>query len=345
MLIFLSPSARSEEYPLKGHEKSLRPVNIETENKTASTKLPATKDDNYSLADAEKLFHLGKVEEAKRAVSAFLADAEGENAYISVGSLFARLRRWPDSVHYLEIATNRNSKNAFAWYALGLAQHQNKNVDDAVASLRKSVSISSTTPKSILALGTILELAQDRYDARQVYQTGITKLGPRADIFARLCWLNYQDSYFADTIKLCTLATNNDAHDVTSWAILGRALYDSQKRKEAFEVLKSTIANHPKEGITYRARGLIYFQEKSYEQAVYDLGKAFGRNPDDDEAGIHLARALFELKNYEQALPIYFETVKLNREYRFEFLSKQRELTQKNKDELAARYQESYEKL
>lgn len=298
-----------------------------------------------ALTEAEKLFKSDQEEPAKKIVATYLTDNDGAPAYLFVGNLYARLKRWGDAVHYFEIATTRDPRNALAWYNLGLAHHQNKQVVEAVTALRKSLTISSKTPKSHLALGEILELAQERYEARNVYVAALRALGEKAEIRAKLCRLNFLDSFFKETIRECNKAVSLNAEDLVSWTILAKTYFDNQERDKSFQTFKKVIAKFPKQALPYRARGLIYFQERSYEQAANDLGKAFALDPFDDEGAIHLARAVFEMKNYDLAKNIYVEACRLNKEYRFEFLSKQRELLRLNKDEMASQYQEALESI
>jgi tetratricopeptide (TPR) repeat protein len=301
--------------------------------------------DESLLTSAEAFFQGKKNEDAERKISQFINENNNAKAYVLVGDVFARLKRWPDAVHYYELAVNRNGRDALAWYELGIAQHQNKKTDDAVSSLRKSLAISSTTGKSILALGEVLELARDRFDAREIYQEGVKKLGDRADLEAKLCWLNSQDAFFHAAITTCGKAYKMNSNDYVSATLLAKTLYDSQKQDDAFKMFKSITEKFPTIALPFRARGLIYFQEKGYEQAVSDLGKAFALDAYDDEAGIHLARALYELKHYAQALPIFIEACRLNGAYKFEFISKQRELSRKNLTDVSESYRAALERI
>jgi tetratricopeptide (TPR) repeat protein len=297
------------------------------------------------LAEAEKLLRQGKTDDGKRIITTYITSHENAAGYIGVGSLYARVKWWPDSVHYLDIATKRDPKNALAWYELGLAQHQNKDVVGAIDSLRHSLRISSTTAKTYMALGQILELAGDRYDARSNYSAALTKTGQSALLHQRLCWLLYRDNYFEDAIKHCQAAVKLAPQDDMAWAVLGKSLYENHEKTEAFSVFQKVLAARPRSELTYKARGIIYLNEKTYEQAAADLGKAFAIDETDDEAAIGLARSLFESGRYADALPIYIEACKLDRRYRYELLAKQREVSRKNKEDLASQYQEAFDKF
>jgi len=297
------------------------------------------------VSKAEGLLRAGKKEEGKQLIARYLTTQESASAYEKVGTLYARLRDWPDSVHYFEIASHRDGHNAKIFYKLGLAQHQNKQIDDAVSSLRQSLVMSSTTQKTYLALGEILELSRDRYDARNIFLSALAKTGDAASIRSKLCRLNFEDNFFSETIKQCTRAVSMNGADRDSWALLARAYYLSQQRPEAFKVFQKALFAYPKNSLLYRVRGLIYYEEKAYEQAINDLGKAFGLDPTDDEAAINLARSYFQLGYYERALPLFIEACKVDRDYRFEFLSKQRELARKDRNDLADKYQEALDKF
>src|ERR1700733_6809097 len=101
------------------------------------------------LPKAEAMIKAKKnVEDAKQMIAVYLTANETAQAYVKVGNLYARLHEWSNSVHYLEIASHRSEKNASIWYELALAQHQNKQTDDAVASLRRSLTISPKAEKT-----------------------------------------------------------------------------------------------------------------------------------------------------------------------------------------------------
>ncbi len=297
------------------------------------------------ISKSEGMLRAGKVEDAKQLIARFLTSQESAGAYEKVGSLYARLKDWPNSVHYFEIASKRNPRSAKIFYELGLAQHQNKQIEDAVANLRQSLIISSTTAKTYLALGEILELSRDRYDARNIYLSALAKTGESSAIRSKLCLLNFQDNFFSETIKQCTRAVKLNGADTNSWALLGQAYYLSQQRPEAFDVFRKVLKTYPKTALIYRVRGLVYFEEKAYEQAINDLGRAFGLDPADDEAAINLARSYFQLGYFDRALPLFVEACKIDRDYRFEFLAKQRELLRKDHDDLAGKYQEALDKF
>ena len=300
---------------------------------------------NATLAQAEVLIRSGKTEDGKQILAHYLTQNETAAAYTEVGALYARMGRWDDSVHYFQIANKRDEKNASILFKLALALHQNKQTDQAVEALRKSIVLSDMVPRTYLAAGEILELSHDRYDARNIYLAAIKKIGNRAEFRKKLCWLYYQDSFFTETLKQCDAAVKLNSGDVVSWTLLARAYYLNQQRPMAFSIFKKLLRRFPKSALTYRARGLIYFEEKAYEQAINDLGRAFGLDPNDDEAAIFLARSYFNLGYYDRALPLYVEANRIDRDYRFEFLSKQRELVRKDRDELANKYQAEVDKL
>jgi len=297
------------------------------------------------IAQIEALFKRGRTDDAKIAIGKYLTADDNSKSYLAIANLYARLKKWPDAVHYYEIVTQRDKKNARGWYQLGLAYHQSGKVDDAVASLRQSLNISPKTAKTYVALGEILELAHDRLDARNIYTTAIKYIGPKYEFVAKLCKLEQRDYFYEHAIRDCKKAIALNPYDSESMTILAKVLFEKNRRPEAMELLKKIINKFPKEPLAFRTRGMIYFNEKAYEAAANDLGQAFGLDPMDDEAGIHLGRALFELGMYDVALQTFIESIRLNRVYRFEITSKQREVERKGKSELAAKYQKALEEI
>jgi tetratricopeptide (TPR) repeat protein len=298
-----------------------------------------------AMVQVEKLIRAGQSDEAKSRIADYIKDHESAKGYIQVGDVYARLKKWDEAVHYISIATTRDENDAEAWYQLGLAQHQANQVDDAVTSLRRAISINRKWIKPVLALGEVLEYAHDRYDARNVYMDAEKKLGDRAEFRSKLCWLFFQDAFWAESIRECSRAHELNFKDARSWTLLAQAYYENQMRPQAFTIFKNLLHELPGTALAYKARGLDYYNEKSYELAVSDLGKAYGFDPTDDEAAIVMARSLFELGQYKLALTLYIEAARLDRAYRHELLAKQRELSKKGKDELAGDYQDALDKL
>lgn len=297
------------------------------------------------ISVAEKLVKAKSIEEAKAKITQYLIKNNTAQAQLAVGNMYARQKVWPEAVHYYEIATNREPKNALAWYQLGIAQHQNNNIDGAVVSLRQSLKLSSTTVKTYLALGEILELNKSRYEARNLYMEAIKKIGPKAYFLSKQCWLDFQEAYWRQAVERCSQASKANAADYVSKTLWAQALIEGGKKPEALKILTETIAGFPEKPLPYRARGLMYFAEKSFEAAAHDLGKAFGLDQYDDEAGIFLARSLFELGQYEHSLFVYIEAIRLNRSFRFELSSRQRDLIKKHKDEIAKEFGDAYDKI
>jgi tetratricopeptide (TPR) repeat protein len=129
-----------------------------------------------------------------------------------------------------------------------------------------------------------------------------------------------------------------------SEVFLAMSFFYEDNRDMALKILKGATIKYPKSGLVWRSRGFIYYQEKSYELASQDLGVAAALNQQNDEALILLARSFFEIGKFEEARAAYFLAVLLSREYRFEFISKQKDLERKGKLELAAQYDETLRK-
>lgn len=59
------------------------------------------------------------------------------------------------AIHYYELAGHVNPKDADIFYNIGLIQLNNQRIDDAIESIKKSISISESNPKYYRALGCI----------------------------------------------------------------------------------------------------------------------------------------------------------------------------------------------
>ncbi len=301
--------------------------------------------EDSEILSAEKLIKQGQIPASKNIITQYLSSHDSPAAYEKVGTLYARNKKWEDAVHYLEIASNRAQGISSIWYKLGIAYHQSHKTDDAVAAFRKALALNPKSLVTIISLGEVLEFAEDRYDARQIYIEAGKKLGNNPEVVAKLCLLNYEDAYWKEAVKYCQIAVNINPKDEVSWAFLANSNYELQLRPKTFQVFKSAVAANPKSSLLHRARGLLFYREKSFEQAVVDLGYAAAQDPHDDEAMLFFARSLYELGRFNDARIAYNEACLMDRSYRSEFLAKERSLEKMHKDELANQYQENIDKL
>lgn len=297
------------------------------------------------LDDAEKMIRTKKDAEGRELISKYLTKNDSAQSYLDVGTLFVRLKMWTDAIHYLEIATTREEKNFSAWYRLGISYHQNKQIDQAVEAFRKAEKLDKKSDFATIALGSVLELSRNRLDARNTYLAATKKKGVSSFLSQRLCVLYFQDFYFKNASKLCQQAIAKNPKDPLPPTLLARAYYDNNEKQKAFALLAETAKKFPNADLPFKARGLIYFSENTFEQAAADLGKAVGLNGSDEESASHLARSLFFLKRYEAALYAYKLTGMLNRNIRFEILAKGREVERAGFPELAKRFQNASDAL
>lgn len=297
-----------------------------------------------SVITAEKLYRGNNDTKAKALITQYLSQNDGAPAYVRVGSMYARLKNWKESVHYLELAQARMPKNLDIQYRLATAYHQFGNEAEAVLTLRRILQKEPKSLRTILALGEVLELSGATTDARQVYEEAHRLLPDEPELFVKLCKLNYLESYWGETKRFCQIASRTRLSQGDSEVFLAMSFFYEDNRDMALKILKGATIKYPKSGLVWRSRGFIYYQEKSYELASQDLGVAAALNQQDDEALILLARSFFEIGKFEEARAAYFLAVLLSREYRFEFISKQKDLERKGKLELAAQYDETLRK-
>ncbi len=294
---------------------------------------------------AEQLFRKNQTVQAKALISKYLAQKDNAEAYARVGSMYARLKNWKEAVHYLEIAQTRAPKNNSVLYRLGISYHQDGKIDDAAIQFRNALAIKPKNLFYVFALGELLEMADLNTDARQVYEEAVKLTGDNLELRSKLCLLDYKEAFWNEAISNCSKAIKKNPGDVTSWTLLAMSYYASEDRPRALAEFKKAVKIHPTSGILRRAHGYVFFQEKSYEQAVQELGIAFAVNPMDDEAALLLARSLYELGRIDDARIAYYLACLLNDTYRFEFVSKQRDLERKGKNDMSSRYEDTINKI
>jgi tetratricopeptide (TPR) repeat protein len=108
-------------------------------------------------------------------VTKFLSKNDSPQAFEKVGVYYAKDKKWADAVHYLEIAKERDPKNAGILFKLAVAYHQNKRANESIEMFRAALKINPKSKATIIALGEVLEYENDAYDARLVYEEGCLK--------------------------------------------------------------------------------------------------------------------------------------------------------------------------
>lgn len=297
------------------------------------------------IGEAEVLFKHKKEAQAKEKIAAYLSKNDSVLAYEKTGALYSRLQNWAEAVHYFQIAHNRQQNNSAIKYKLGIAYHQNKQLEKSVDMLRAAIQLDQKFLKAVFALADIMESAGDSYEARQVYQQALKKSGENQEIRSKLCVFDFKEAYWREAIDNCTKAVAKNNKDTTAWAILGTSYFEYQQREKAFLELKKGLAINKDSSVLHKARGILYYKEKSYEQAAFDLGRAAALDSLDEETVLYLARSLFEIGRFGDARVAYAEASRLDRAIRFEFQSRQKELLRKNQTGFASDYQDSIDKI
>ena len=199
--------------------------------------------------------------------------------------------------------------------------------------------------RDVFALGEMLELSDSSTDARQLYEEAAKNIAENQELRAKLCLLHFKEAFWKEAIQNCSKAVRLDTNDAISWALLGMSYYNSEDRPKAFEEFNQAVKLHPRSNLLRRARGYIFFQEKSFEQAVLELGVATSVDGTDAEGAVLLARSLYALERYDDARVAYYLACVIDQTLRFEFISKQRDLERKNKLDMASKYDETINKI
>ncbi|MBK9293654.1 MAG: tetratricopeptide repeat protein [Oligoflexia bacterium] len=297
------------------------------------------------ISDIELLFRKNQTAQAKEKIAAYLSKNDSVKAYENIGALYSRLKNWNEAVHYFEIAHNRQSNSAVIKYKLAIAYHQNNNLEKAAEFLRGSIAINPKFLKAVFALADIMEASGSNYEARQVYQAALKKSGENQEIRSKLCVFDFKEAFWRAAVNNCSKAVEKNKKDTTAWALLATSYFELKSRDRAFEEFKEAMEKNKNSAVLHKARGLLFYREKSYEQAAQDLGKAAALDKFDEETVLFLARTLYELERFTDARVAYKEAARLDGTIRFEFQSKQKDLLKKNQINLASDYQESIDKL
>lgn len=215
------------------------------------------------------------------------------------------LELYPDTLHLLLLHSEMNLKI--------------KQYDEALVSAEKVLKLSPLNIEGLFMRGLTLKYIGDTLNAIGNFQTAVEQDADHFDAYMQLA------EVFSDKKEKIALEYYDNALRVDSVAyeaLFGKALFYHQnytadngmleKAKTAYE---KAILHHPQEADATFNYGLLYMEEKDYEQAQHFFGIAVKYDPQFGDAYYFKGEAAEKLGNIDQAIIDYENAVKNNNRF------------------------------
>ena len=244
--------------------------------------------------------------------------------------------RFLEARQKLEKAVKAAPDDAEAWSYLGLACSRLDQTDAAIAAFQRALAILANQPQIYFDLGILYWKKGDLGKALEMYQEGL-RLNP-ADVAANE---NYalllmrmgkygqavgplervkREKEFDLQVRVALIEAffkggmDAEGQGETEELLKGRIASPAEKVKLAValvednqptlaeRVLRTVVASSPDLADGHGVLGIVYLKEKSYKDAVYELGRAVQLDPNSAEYSMGLAEGLLGWKNYVNAI-------------------------------------------
>jgi len=227
---------------------------------------------------------LGKLEEALKYYKFVFTNFNNYSITIQdilINSL--RVQQLEDAVQ-LNQMTKNEPNNEFAFYDQGIALDCLGKYEEAINCYRRTLEINPNNEEALFNCGVALE-----------------KLGQFEE--AAIC---YQS-------KLDMDINSNKEENFLAHFNLGNSLFELNKYEEAVLSYQTAIKINPKSYLVYNNLALA-LSKIGYQDLLGCYEKTIKLNPDNDLGYFNMGNALFDTKQYKQALEFYLKAIEINPE-------------------------------
>lgn len=222
----------------------------------------------------------------------------------------ARTGRYPEAFTDFDAAIKLDPQNYQLYLRRGLLSLHTKAYPEALAAFSEAVKRTTSQPEPYFYRGFTQALLKRYGEAGSDFaQSTSRNLAPvyvaRIDSIA-VSFYDYgrrllNDLKMSDALTAFTIALQVRPGFADAWLEKGKAYLALNQPKPAAEALSTAVSIAPQLHEAYYHRSLSHYRQRLYERAASDARRAYQLVPDYYPALLEEARALIELRRYEQA--------------------------------------------
>ncbi len=95
----------------------------------------------------------------------------------------------------------------------------------------------------------------------------------------------------------------------------GNAMLQRDNPDQQLKELTNLVELYADQSIAYQARGIVYTEQKQYEEAIADFDRAIALDPLNDLAFLGRGRVKYDMGDFEGAIADFSETIRIDPEY------------------------------
>jgi tetratricopeptide (TPR) repeat protein len=287
---------------------------------SASTVAQEIKNIHARTELARSHFDAGKFDKVIELLNPY-TDQLDASGFVMLAISYSNKKDFANEVRVLSIIAANQEEN-YKWQML-LAQAylkqagQNPDSTNSAELLTEGIRHLRTTlkmspkykPAFDLLLSTLLQQKANN-EARELLAEGISKFGPRPDLFKELCRLDAMDGYLVQAVEHCRESIKISTAYPDHYVYLVQALYDQKENIQAERLAVNASKRFPRSEFVQWATGTLFLKKKNYPVAARYFRTAVKAKPDSSRAQFGLAQSLFEQGQEAEALDYFVKACK-----------------------------------
>jgi tetratricopeptide (TPR) repeat protein len=242
-------------------------------------------------------------------------------------------------IRTLELALAKNPKDFVIFTSIGDARKKLKQYDPATEAYQSARAINSHYKPAADGLLSVLEIQENRNDARSLVNDMIKTFGDAPSSWGALCRLWSQDDFLEKSVEVCKMSTEKDSQNPENYVYLGASLRDLEKLDEAEKIYKSGVKKFPASESMQSAAGDFYLRKKDFVTSYGFYQAAVMNDANKVRAQVGLANSAFELQKNQEALDWYSKACKKERDASKDFRTAIKKLRDRKEPAWQARYE------
>jgi len=220
--------------------------------------------------------------------------------------------RLPDAKQLAKQLCRKNKRDAEAWFLLGSIYGQTGNLEKAIDSLERSITIQGNIPATHLNLGLVYMRQARTKHALACFEKAL-KLDPGSTVAHRELANALQSGGRADeSIAHYLAALRAEPDSPASLFNLSSAYLSTGKQELAIPVLQQALKLQPSNPDAHFMLGNLLVEKGNYESAAIHFRTAITQRPNFSEAQINLGNVLLRAGANEEAIAAYQKALQLD---------------------------------
>lgn len=256
----------------------------------------------------------GKPDRALRLLDrAIEGEPERAESYFSKSVILLNLKRTAEAEQTVKRGLQYAEDSPLGHYYLGRISLEANNVEQALASFDRAITVNPSFEPAYLAQSAVYEARDEKDKAIGVLQQYLRQVNPRnKDVRQHLVQLYISTKDYAGGLTELEKMVREDPTDLDAQLRIALIYGERKEFSKAIERLTVILRVRPDELKIREFLGYLYEEAKEFPKAIETYRHNIQRDPSFVESHLHLGALQYRLKNFPEATAHLREAVRLN---------------------------------